>query len=387
MIIRKLNENDITGHITCSSQAFCYCAGEEDFSAKPDERIIAAFLDDNKTLTAEIEISDFKNAYCGSVLKCAAVGGVASRPEYRRKGAVRALFDNLFNEQAEEKGYEISILYPFSTTYYRLFGYETAGEKMRLEVPFSELKNIPRNFNAELFTGEQLDSLLEVYNKFANLHNLSFIRDSAGYFSADPLKSARWTYLWKNENNEYRGYITYHINRPEGKVYVEEIGWLDKESLLGLIGFIRCYDGNQKTVVFENVPVNCPIINFVENEQVVLRSLCNMGSVRILNLPSVLSKKEWPAEKGSFVMKIEDSIEKNRGTFKIEYAGGKAEITKDDSLIPETILNESAASRVLLVGTTGPEELDYLPGAKVINRNSDFFKAYTYSVPFFVDGF
>ncbi|MBR6940240.1 MAG: GNAT family N-acetyltransferase, partial [Clostridia bacterium] len=120
MIIRYLTQDDITEHDKISSQAFSYsCEIGDPDSVLPCEKVLGAFDDDNKTLFADFEIHEKKCYYDGGLLNCAAIGGVAAKPEHRGKGAVRELFERLFSEE----NYDISILYPFSEEYYRKLGY------------------------------------------------------------------------------------------------------------------------------------------------------------------------------------------------------------------------------------------------------------------------
>lgn len=387
MIIRQLTPDDIYGHMLCSSQAFCYTIGDP---AKEtlDRHDFApgAFDEETGELLAEIEVDRYFSSFCGKSLDCAAIGGVASRPEHRNKGAVRAIFEDFFVNHALQEGYEISILYPFSTAYYRKFGYETAGTAMDMSIPFTELAHIPRSCSVELFDGSQLEALLELFNTIAAKTNLSFIRKDGHYFPGNYLQTGRYIYLWKNAEGKYRGYVNYTVDRGNSVINVSEIGFIDKEALLGLIGFLRTYDGNQKTLHFEKLPVSSPILNIVRNEHDITRKCYNMGAVRILDLMSVLSKKAWPEKKGHFTFKAIDIIKENDGVFSVDFECGKAEVKRTDAE-PDVILEPNAFSKLFLTGIPSPEAAEYIPGCTVLNKESDIFKAFRPDEAFFCDGF
>ena len=97
MIIRLLTQKDVAEHDKITSQAFSYACeiGDPD-SVLPCEKVLGAFDDDNRTLFADLELQERTCNYDGGFLTCAAVGGVAAKPEHRGKGAVKALFEQCY---------------------------------------------------------------------------------------------------------------------------------------------------------------------------------------------------------------------------------------------------------------------------------------------------
>lgn len=386
MIIRKPTQNDILSHLAISSQAFIYPVDKKEIENVKISELICAFDDDNKTMFADMEVNTKFNYFCGNKLRCAAVGGVASKPEYRRKGAVRELFNYLFTEMQKCNRWDISILYPFSNAYYRKFGYETAADVMRLEIPFSELRTLDRFSDVEMFDGTQIDKLLNLYNKISVNNNLAFVRENSDYFFENPHETNNYTYMVK-DGETYSAYISYRCNREESIVFVSEIGWTDKKSLISALGFLRVFDTNYDKLVFEKLSYDNPIINILDNEHYVKRSIYDMGAVRILNLKSVLSKKKWPEEYGLFTIQINDILDENRGVFSVEYESGKAVINETPDKGPDVIMDISAASKVILCGVKNLNYLKYLKGIEIHNENPSFFKAFTEQSTFFCDGF
>ncbi|MCL2513429.1 MAG: GNAT family N-acetyltransferase, partial [Oscillospiraceae bacterium] len=210
MIIRYIKKEDQEEFCKTSSAAFIWEMSDDDLKDYPEEQVLAAFCDDNKTIMAQIEVLPFKNIFCGKHLLSSGIGGVASRPEYRRQGAVRKLFLEYF-DQAVAEGQVLSGLYPFSTNYYRQFGYEPVTKCISVLAPFSELAKIPRNCNAELFEGsrKQLNKLLGIYNAYAENYNLMFQRTTDKYFSKEPYKKNLYTYMWNDGKGKARSYATF----------------------------------------------------------------------------------------------------------------------------------------------------------------------------------
>lgn len=379
MIVRQLVPDDVREHRKVAAQAYSYGCDLDDKSATlPKELVLGAFLDDNKTLMADMVIGERECFFGNGTLKCATVGGVASKPEFRGRGAVKAVYKAFF----ESTKADISILYPFSIAYYSQFGYESAGRYMTLTVPFSEFSAIKRNSDAVLFEGENVQDLLAMYNRFAQQNSLSFLRENADNFSSEPYKNSTYTYVWDN-----RSYATFRIDKPNKTLYVIELGFIDKASLCGILGFLKNYQGNLHTVVFEKLPMDSPVVNLIYDEKKTQQTCASIGSVRILNVENVLKTHSYPMESGSFTVKIEDSVQRNNSTFEVKYANGTAEVIRDSTEKPDLVMNINAASRVLLSGVNKKNELEYIGGAEICGDLDAFLRAMPKNEPFFYDQF
>ncbi len=111
LIIRQLTESDIDSYNEASSSSFIWNVEPSDVKL-PDGIIMGALLDDDKTVTAALECIPFENYFGASVIKCVGIGGVCSKPEYRRLGAVRTLFGRVFQMSAAYD-WDFSLLGPF----------------------------------------------------------------------------------------------------------------------------------------------------------------------------------------------------------------------------------------------------------------------------------
>ncbi len=370
MIIRYLTPNDVPQHDKVTSQAFVYSCGIGDpASVLPCEKVLGAFDDDNKTLFADLELHEKACRYDGGLLKCAAVGGVAAKPEHRGKGAVKALFERLFRE-AE---YDISILYPFSEPYYRKLGYERAGYTLSAEIPFSELSEIKRNSGAVLYEGENAEALLSIYNRSAGAYNLSFVRDTAEAFSGSPYLSQTYTYVWQD-----RAIATLSVDRDKSTVFVKELWYDSPEAMLGISGFLRNFEANQTKVCFESLPANTPLLRYVRDLKRCAVALHGVGAVRLMNAANILRAHRYPAAPGAFTVRIENDV------YRVSYSGREVEVASGGEGDPEVILSLHAASQILLTGVSDPA---FVPGLEIIDPRTAFFEAFPPKTSFFTDPF
>ena len=369
MIIRFLTQRDVAQHDRITSQAFSYaCEIGDPSSVLPCEKVLGAFDDDNETLFADLELHERTCNYDGGILTCAAIGGVAAKPEHRGKGAVKALFDHVCGGH----GYDISILYPFSEVYYRKLGFERVGTSVCAAVPFSELSAIQRNNEVTLFEGNDTERLLALYNRCVRGYNLSFVREDAQSFSAEPYASMRYTYIWKNN-----AYATLSVDRESSTVFVHELCFDSCASMCGILGFLRNFESNQKRVCFEKLPADSPVLNFIQDMKNCEITLHNTGSARIMNIENVLRAHAYPAC-GAFTLQIGGDV------YGVTVSENGVMTEKNSAQEPDAVMNIGTASRLLLCGFA---EADYIPDLVIRNPDSDFFKLFPPRTAFFTDAF
>lgn len=387
MIIRKLTDADIPEHEKLAALAFiCETDPYEEGLTLPCEDMLGAFSDDGR-LIADMEVGKRQNFYYSSLLSCIAVGGVSSRPEVRRSGSVRALFEKLFEDEDRENGAEISILYPFSNTYYRKFGYEFAGETLSVTLPFSELCAERQEGSAELFEGNDPEELLNLYNSSAAKTCLAFRRENAEMFNCDPYRTAKYTYIWRSPSGEAKAYASFIADRRNSVISVRELNYLDKEGLSGILGFLQAYKGNYASLRFEGIPADFPVPHFISDMHGCEIRYSYPGAVRILDVESVLKKKRFPVSGGSFTLKCRDTMKKNNDIFHVEYENGKAVVERGGAYKPDIELEPHAFSRLILCGVNNAEELEYLRGAVITGNAERIASAFVPEKLFFNDSF
>ncbi len=385
MITRKLTKDDYKQFSEVSASAYIYNVEETDFEEDVDN--FGAFINDGKTLISQLECGLRDNYYDNTTIKCAAIGGVASKPEYRRMGGVRTLF-NATLKYARENGAAVSILYPFSIAYYRLFGYETVLRCISAECAFKTFENIERYNDVTLATEENKETLIEVYKSLAPNYNMMFTRPEGESFCFTPYKNCCYTYFLNDMHHS--GYVTFTLDRASRKVTVNELLFADKCALLRILGFIKVFDGNYDFVVFNKLPVSSPVFEVITDEnRLVKRSYLYEGQARILDMEKILKSTAYPQEKGEFSIKITDAqIEENNGIFTVRYGNGECSVKKDVTQVFDISMDIPAASRLIL-GREGLtiDEISYLNNVTVVTDCKDLLRAFPKRTTMFYDGF
>ena len=211
MEIRYIKPEEATDFQKVSAASFIWeYNAEEDSTVKSP--VLAAF--EGGKLFAGVELYEFKTNYCGNFLDSVIVSGVCSLPEYRRMGGIREIMKEI-GKTAIENDWTFGFLHPFSIEYYEKFGYANLNRMFAIKIPFENLKHIPRNTDAVLYTGEQFEDLSELHAKCALRENLMTLREEKKHFCDTPLESADYTYIRYDADGIADGYVRFTVKRPD----------------------------------------------------------------------------------------------------------------------------------------------------------------------------
>ncbi len=325
MIIRDIKNGENKKTQSLMACAFKYSLDSSEVGDDMEEDFIGAFEDDNETLMAQIAVKDYKVTYNGKTVGCVGIAGVSTYPEYRRSGCIRAIFNEIF-KRCEEKGWDLSLLYPFSYRYYRKFGYELAFRHKEITVPFAFLTHIERNNDGVLYKGQKeiLEGLLDVYGKYAEKMNLCMARNDGKVYSSDPIKTKKYTYLWYSENSP----VSYATVTPDGEtLVVNELVYTDVKSLYGILGFLRLFDGQYKNVFFRLLESDSPVEYLIGIDKGITVGVLNGAEGRVVNVRKILSLNDYPKYNGSIRIRITgDVIESNNGVYTVSF-GDKTDVS------------------------------------------------------------
>lgn len=305
------------------------------------------------------------------------IGGVGTRPECRRGGGVRQIFEEAFRE-APERGWAVSLLHPFSFSYYRQFGYEKISDQLIVEFPITALAHLPRVSGLTRLTADNASDAVSVYNTFAKGRNLLMARDER-YYNPDC-----HTYIYYCELGQPAGYITVEVDKllyvnhhEQGVLHVKEYAFTSPEALRALLGFVRVFEGEVERVKLHDCGM-CPELDLTLRRYTHTRYTPVpdiMG--RILSVEAVLNAIEYPREAGHFSVRVEDSLFFTRGIYEVEYANGKCSIVRREDGAWDISADMPAFTQLVYgYNQSSPQTAAYMQGVKLENSADDFFRAF-----------
>lgn len=139
--VRRYEEKDREAFAHVRSMV--YRGGGE---VRPDERLLrddclAYVVEDGNRIVGSATVLAMTCSLNGVDLPCAGVAAVAVLQEERQTGAGSALMAEVVRNCREE-GFAMSSLYPFRESWYRRFGYITAGFRHKITCPTDRLPRI-----------------------------------------------------------------------------------------------------------------------------------------------------------------------------------------------------------------------------------------------------
>lgn len=334
----------------------------------PKEDLYGAFLAEDSPMVGSIIINNKTSRFDGRTVKMGGVGGVATLPAHRRGGAVRACMELALREMYDN-GYALSHLYPFSTSYYRQFGFAPAGQSLRWKVKLPDLKRLPDAGGSvrQLFPGDDLSPLLDIYNKMYGDINFSCLREA---FDKDleggkPLANKRWIYLWSDGSGVPGGFmvcsragdslICYpNFGMPNAFIFT------GMTALIGLLNFVHTsFIANFQDIQF-SLPVHMDLTALLPELSAMECTPVLNGMARAVNAETLLKLCRCRGE-GRLVIKVADTIlPENNDTFSLAFAPGRENRVGRTSESPDITLDVGNLS-VLLGGARDTMSLELSP--------------------------
>lgn len=334
----------------------------------------AAFADDGQ-MTSCLTVTDFDVHFDGSRCKMGGVGGVATLPQYRRQGGVRLCFDAAL-EDMYRRGCVFSYLFPFSTAFYRRFGYEPCVQKYAWTVDLGLLR-VPEQTGVTLLaeaSRPMAKAVEAIESAWAERFNMSVLHEPEDFRwadRADPAAKQEFTYVCFDAQGRPRAYTTFRKeDRPEGRCLTcSRFFFLDREGFWALMGLFKKLAADHRYVKFKT-PAQ-PSLQYLLPEWNMGAArwevLHNEGMVRIVNVEKALERAVYLGA-GSAVLEIRDGqLPANNGRFALRFDRDRAVDVRRTEEPVDAALSIGAFS-ALLAGVCPLEEAAaWMPGLEIKN--------------------
>ena len=339
----------------------------------------------------------------GAVVKAMVLGAVFTEPEYRRRGIARNCF-RVLDSIMQEQGVLLSYLHPFSFSYYRTMGYERVADHRELTFPMDRLNFLPVYTDVQRCAfADGTQELIEAYHRFSQNRNILFRRDGA-QATLEPGSMAAYMY---GKPYEYRfkdiryfvshdadgcpdGYVMLHLEMEQrehhlfGTLHVDELCFDSPAVLRKLLGFLRTYQGEVDTVVIHNCAMAPEVEKVLQHYKYTNIRVIPDLAARVHNVPALLASVSYPAEKGSFTVRVTDSVkspfcrEHTEGIWQVDYKNGDASVTRlaDDASWDLSAPMPAFTQLIHGYESYGIQTASYLEGVELKNDCADFFRAF-----------
>lgn len=340
----------------------------------------ASLSDDGETLYSCMNITTYTVRFAGSQVLMGGVGGVATLPPYRRMGGVRACMKAAFRDMYDG-GYLFSALYPFSTAYYRQYGFEKGMPVHTWTLPLEGIQPVQTGGRIrQLLPGDNLEPLAQIYNRFYEGYNLSVVRRvyDRKMDLETLLNQQRYIYLWENEAGEPRGFMITHKDK-DGNVldcstsFALNNGmlFLDVRAFQALLTFAKTAFSADYSKIRFSTPACLPMDALIREGASARCHRSWNGMLRVVNVEKVLSLCRCRGE-GSIILAVEDPLlPENQGSWRVTFAPGKENQVEKTADAPDITLPVSDFS-ALICGVRSGSELPWMPGVQVHDPSVPF---------------
>lgn len=349
----------------------------------------------DQTIIAGMEIVPFAVNFDGNICDMGGIGGVLSDPETRRTGAIRAIFQKVF-EKMRENGQYLSHLNPFTATFYRKFGYEMNCERILWKIPIEYLP-VADNEGIVRYVGTegQREDVKRVYEAYVRDINMAVAReDCAGwkhfFEEREPYGKARYAYLHYNSNGDPDGFLCYAVKNLEETPMILDAThgfyFSNVAGLRALLSYAATY-GSYASKLQMYLPPHIDITSVMPElvggwgKKNIIREIYMDGMSRVVDVKEVLRLARYKG-KGTVCIAVRDSCcPWNNGSFRVEF-DGRASLVEEGG-IPDIEMDIKAFS-VMILGRFAMEQWEYLPDVSVHGNTENLEKVF-YKKPIWME--
>lgn len=337
-MIRQIRFDEIDQFIDMTQVAFAVTYTEEEIAVKRKqvipEHIWGFFVDDK--LAARVAVLPMHIMLQGASFKMGGIAHVATYPELRRGGMVGKLMAHCL-EVMKLNGQTVSMLNPFSFSFYRKYGWESFGDMTTHSINSEHLPRF-KGVTGQVRRGGagELAIIAQLYEQYAKRYNGMLIRDSDWWVSNVFKRKLGSLAIYTNESGEPQGYMLYTIR--ERRMRIHEFITLHADSRKGLWQYIANHDSIINTVEL-SAPTNDPTVMLFAEPGTVRREYYPYFMIRIVDIAEFV--RQYPFEPviagETLWLNVKDEHAPwNEGCWKLEWQANGSIITEltDEGTIP-----------------------------------------------------
>lgn len=233
---------------------YCFASGsnddsitESDVSWIAQDEAFAVFIDG--TIVSTLRNIIFKQSIRGVLKNMGGIAAVATAPEYRRQGHVKALMKAAFLDM-KQKGQVVSALHPFKESFYAAYGYVTTNTWIDVKIPshsishyLDGIKQLDNNWQFKKV--KAVDVKAEVLSFVTQLetipHGLVIDLDRSDEVWQSYHQNSRVVFVKRDGKTHAIAKYTKEGNLETGEIVTREMYWQNLDARDKLFGFFALH--------------------------------------------------------------------------------------------------------------------------------------------------
>lgn len=281
-------------------------AGREIFVAEADGAFVGAY---------QLDTTRFHLR--GRPVPSGAIRAVAVAPDSRQAGVGSAMMRHALVAM-RERGHLLGVLHAVRESYYRRFGFESAGRRVLITSPIGGIPKWSSALPVRLLTLDDWEQVALVYATFAARYS--------GTRARDGFAMSRIHWLGDETPAQVVAVGTpveaFAALRLKKGLHVSqevcELAWATPEGYRALLGALVRIGFNGSTLTWPE-PLNGPFLSLYYDPGVEMH-LTNPPMYRLLDAPGLFSRLEAEGE-GEFTLELEDEdLPENRGPWRVRFS-------------------------------------------------------------------
>ncbi|WP_226034602.1 GNAT family N-acetyltransferase [Aquibacillus saliphilus] len=316
--IKKINRGDYDQVLKLGEYAFNYTLSDQDRTDRHmlmgNQLILGSYTDGE--LASKLHVLPMELFLGSKVLSFGGIAGVATWPEHRRKGHVQQLMRKAL-EEMKSKSLPISMLHPFSISFYRRYGFELTQyvHKYQFKPLDLSVKKVD-GYTQRVNYCKYKDILQTLYEKSASSYSLMMKREE-WWWEKKVLSKGDQIVIYFDSFNVPQGYLISNI--VDETLKVEEFIFNNGDACYGLLEWIRNHD-SMTTEVELVVQPRDQIAFYFDNPKITFKKEAYFMT-RIVDFQTLISVYPFFRSNDKLLMAIHLSdhvAEWNNGSWTIE---------------------------------------------------------------------
>jgi len=311
----------------------------------------AVFDDDDATMLATMTVVPWTASFDGHGVPMGGIGGVASLPQHRRGGAIRACFGAALRDMYDN-GALLSYLYPFSTAFYRKFGYELGCDRVKWKLKLSGMPTpeVPGHWQLSEPDRPLIGDIRIINGRRESRYNCMVINGDTEYIylQDDPFVTKKYTYVYYDEESRPRAHIT--LVPGNGELDCPRFVFNDREGFLGLLALLKRLSADHSHATLY-LPDDLDLRGILPEWSFgnVQRTVEQRGMVRAVNVEGLLKLAQMRGG-GRLRVAVKDDmqIDENNGCSEVDFAPGRENRVRRVDAAPDIELTIRDFSRLIV---------------------------------------